>query len=160
MKQVRVGGWWLAALLIASGTALAATTTSSFTVNVLVSATCAISANPMNFPPYTGVVDTATTTLSITCTNTTPYSVGLNAGLAPGATVASRKMQAGGASMAYALFSNPARTLNWGETVGTDTVGGTGTGVAQSLTVYGQISAGQFVNPGNYVDTITATVTY
>ena len=69
-------------------------------------------------------------------------------------------MQAGGVTMAYALFSNPARTLNWGQTDGTDTVGGTGNGAAQSLTVYGQISAGQFVKPGNYIDTITATVTY
>ena len=83
MKQVPVGGWWLAALMLASGVALAATTTGSFTVNVLVSATCAITANPMIFPPYTGTIGTATTTLSITCTNTTPYSVGLNAGLAP-----------------------------------------------------------------------------
>jgi len=28
------------------------------------------------------------------------------------------------------------------------------------LTVYGQIPGGQFVTPGAYVDTITATVTY
>jgi spore coat protein U-like protein len=40
-------------------------------------------------------------------------------------------------------------------------VAGTGTGVVHSLTVYGQIPAGQSVTTtGSYTDTITATVTY
>jgi spore coat protein U-like protein len=60
----------------------------------------------------------------------------------------------------YAMFSNSTRTTNWGQTVGTDTVTGTGNGAAQALTVYGQVTAGQFVAPGAYTDTITATVTY
>jgi spore coat protein U-like protein len=58
------------------------------------------------------------------------------------------------------MFSNSTRTANWGQTVGTDTVTGTGNGAAQALTVYGQVTAGQFVAPGAYSDTITATVTY
>jgi spore coat protein U-like protein len=36
----------------------------------------------------------------------------------------------------------------------------TGSGTAQTLTVYGQVPAGQFVTPGNYADTITVTLTY
>jgi spore coat protein U-like protein len=44
--------------------------------------------------------------------------------------------------------------------VGTDTLASTGTGVAQSITVYGQIPAGQYVSPGTYNDTIIATITY
>jgi spore coat protein U-like protein len=51
-------------------------------------------------------------------------------------------------------------STNWGNTVGTDTVAGTGNGAAQALTVYGQIAAGLYVTPGSYTDTITATVTY
>jgi len=62
--------------------------------------------------------------------------------------------------LAYKLFSNSGHTTNWGNTVGTDTVAGTGTGAAQSLTVYGQITAAQFVRPGSYTDTVTATITY
>ena len=62
--------------------------------------------------------------------------------------------------MGYRLFSNSGRTTNWGNTVGTDTVAGTGSGAVQSLTVYGQIPAGQYLRPGNYADTITATITY
>jgi spore coat protein U-like protein len=44
--------------------------------------------------------------------------------------------------------------------VSTDTVAGTGNGAAQAITVYGQAAAGQYVAPGSYADTITATITY
>jgi spore coat protein U-like protein len=64
------------------------------------------------------------------------------------------------ALLGYKLFSNSGYTTNWGNTVGTDTVAGIGTGTAQSLSVYGQLPAGQFVRPGNYTDTVIATVTY
>jgi spore coat protein U-like protein len=66
----------------------------------------------------------------------------------------------GAAVLGYSLFSDAARTVNWGQTIGTDTVTGTGNGSAQAITVYGQATAGQFVAPGAYTDTITATVTY
>jgi len=103
----------------------------------------------------------STSTITVTCTNTSPYNVGLNAGTAPGATVTTRKMSGpGGALLAYALYQDAAHSINWGNTVGTDTVAGTGNGNAQALTVYGQVGAGQFVTPGAYVDTITATITY
>jgi spore coat protein U-like protein len=64
------------------------------------------------------------------------------------------------ALLGYKLFSNSGYTTNWGNTVGTDTVAGIGTGTAQSLSVYGQLPAGQFVRPGSYTDTVIATVTY
>jgi spore coat protein U-like protein len=66
----------------------------------------------------------------------------------------------GSSLLNYKLFNNSGYTSNWGNTVGTDTLAGTGTGAAQPLTVYGQIPAGQFVRPGSYADTITATLTY
>jgi spore coat protein U-like protein len=66
----------------------------------------------------------------------------------------------GSALLGYSLFSDSARTVNWGQTVGTDTVTGTGNGTAQALTVYGDVPAGQYLAPGSYSDTITATVTY
>src|SRR5262249_56597254 len=100
-------------------------------------------------------------TITVTCTNTSPYNVGLDPGTATGATVTTRKMSGpGGALLAYALYQDAAHTKNWGNTVGTDTVAGTGNGNAQSLTVYGQVAAGQYVTPGAYADTITATITY
>jgi spore coat protein U-like protein len=61
----------------------------------------------------------------------------------------------------YGLFSDAAGTVNWGNTVGTDTVEGVGTGGPQVITVYGVLPGGQSTAaPGGYVDTITATITF
>ena len=140
--------------------AVAATTTASLTVTASVAATCLISATDMAFGVYGGFVTNATSSISVTCTNTTPYNVGLDGGTAPGGHPQNRRMRGPGGSLSYSLFRDSARTLIWGETIGTNTVNGTGTGSAQLLTVYGQIPAGQAIAPGGYLDTITATITY
>ena len=141
--------------------AMAAAATTTFQVSATVQATCLISASNLAFGTYTGVVANANSTITVTCTNTTPYNVGLNAGTATGATVTTRKMTGpSGAALNYALYQDSGFTKNWGLTIGTDTVAGTGNGSAQTLTVYGNIPAGQYVTPGAYLDTITATVSY
>ena len=107
------------------------------------------------------MVDPASSTVTVTCTNTTPYNVGLSAGLATGATVTTRSMTGPAAALlGYGLFSDAGHITNWGLTIGTDTVTGTANGAAQPITVFGQIPAGEFVAPGAYADTITATVTF
>jgi len=137
------------------------TATATFTVTAVVAKDCTVSATNLAFGNYAGALINSTSTISVTCTSTTAYNVGLNAGLATGATVTNRSMTGpGSALLSYKLFSNSGHTTNWGNTVGTDTVAGTGNGVIQPLTVYGQVPAGQFVTPGSYTDTITATVTY
>jgi spore coat protein U-like protein len=116
----------------------------------------------LNFGP-SGVIATAinqTSTVQVQCTNTTPFNIGLNAGTATGATVTTRKMTSGSNTISYSLFSNAGMTTNWGQTIGTDTVSSTGTGAAQSFTVYGQVPAQSTPAPGAYSDTITVTVTY
>jgi len=136
------------------------TATTSFTVTATIVADCTITASTLSFGVYSGTTTNATSTLVVNCTKNAPYYVGLNAGTATGATVTTRRMMNGSNTLNYALYSNSARTINWGETVGTDTVSGTGSGANQSLTVYGQIPSGQALVPGSYSDTITAIVTY
>lgn len=101
-----------------------------------------------------------TSSINFTCTGRTPWQVGLNNGLhADGNT---RRMRLGAANnyVTYELYSDPSRTLRWGETLDTDTVSGTGSGSEQSLTVYGRVPATQSVPHGDYNDTVTVTVTY
>lgn len=142
-----------------SASAAPVTVTTTFSVSATVQATCLVSATGLSFGTYTGAAATATSSVSVTCTNTTGYNVGLSAG--GGGDVATRAMSGpNSSSLSYSLFTDSNRTTNWGNTVGTDTVGGTGNGSAQSLTVYGKIPGGQYVAPGSYSDTITATVTY
>jgi spore coat protein U-like protein len=137
------------------------TATQSFAVSVTVASGCTITATNLAFGNYAATAaSTSTSTISVTCTNTTPYNVGLNAGNATNATVTTRKMQNGASLLSYSLSQNSAHTTNWGNTIGTDTESGTGNGAVQSLTVYGQVPAGQFVKAGAYTDTITATITY
>ena len=137
------------------------TVTTTFGVSATVQATCVISATALGFGTYTGLASTGTSTVSVTCTNTTGYNVALNAGTASGATVTTRKMTGpSSATLSYSLYQDSAHSLNWGLTTGTDTVTGTGNGSAQALTVYGAIPAGQYVAPGAYSDTITASVIY
>lgn len=138
----------------------ATTTTATFAVTATVQSNCTIAAAPLAFGTYTGAVNNAASTITATCTNTTPYNVGLNAGTATGATVTNRSMVNGASLLNYKITSDSGHATNWGNTVGTDTVTGTGSGAAQTLNVYGQIPAAQFVSPGSYSDTITATLTY
>jgi spore coat protein U-like protein len=137
------------------------TATTSFTVMATITNACTIGASALNFGTYTGVAAlNSTSAITVQCTNQAPYYVGLNAGTATGATVTTRKMTSGTHTLNYGLYSNSAMTINWGNTVGTDTVSGTGTGNTQSLTVYGLMPKNQALFPGTYTDTITATITY
>jgi spore coat protein U-like protein len=137
------------------------TRTTTFAVTATVLKDCGVSATAMAFGNYTGAVNSSTATVTVTCTSTTTYTVGLNAGLASGATVTTRKMQNGTALLNYGLFTNSTWTTYWGNSATSPTwVSVTGNGVAQPLTVYGQVMAAQHPTPGSYTDTITATVTY
>jgi spore coat protein U-like protein len=141
----------------------AATATTTMTVQVSITATCLInSASTLNFGTQ-GVLSAnvdQTSTIQVTCTNSTPYNIGLDAGAGTGATVATRKLTSGANAVNYTLYSNSGRTTVWGSTVSTDTVSGTGSGAAQNYTVYGRIPAQTTPAPGSYTDTITVTVTY
>ena len=89
------------ALGLGSASAFAATVTTTFQVTANVQATCAISATSAAFGSYTGVIADTTSIVTVTCSNTTTYNIGLNAGLGTGATVTSRAMT--GPSSAFRL---------------------------------------------------------
>jgi spore coat protein U-like protein len=164
-SRIAVTGVLAAACFLQSAElSLATTTTSTFTVSITLVATCTInSASTLNFGGSVGILGAnidQTSTISVTCSNTTPYNIGLDAGTATGATVTTRKMTSGANTVSYALYSDSGRTTNWGNTVSTDTVAGTGNGTAQSYTVYGRVPPQTTPAPGAYTDTITVTVTY
>ena len=159
MKNTIIAAVAALTLGFATTAANATTATTTFAVTANVQANCTITAAPLAFGNYTGAVNNAASTITATCTNTTPYNVGLNAGTATGATVTNRSMVNGANLLNYKITSDAGHSTNWGNTIGTDTVTGTGSGAAQTLNVYGQIPAAQLVTPGAYRDTITATLT-
>jgi spore coat protein U-like protein len=148
------------ALSLSPTPAVAVVATNTFGVSANVPASCLITATALAFGTYTGAQTDSASALSVTCTNTTTYSVGLNAGTSGGTATARQMAGTPSGTLFYTLFSDAARTINWGDIGGTGIVIGTGSGLAQTIPVYGRIVAGQLVAPGAYADTITATVTY
>ena len=137
--------------------------TATFDVTLKIIADCTIATAPLDFGQSQGVLASTVsvnTTLSVTCTNTTPYNVGLDAGTGAGSAGTTRFLSGTGANVdtvAVNLYRNAGSGL-WGNTQGTDTLAGTGTGNAQTLTVYGEIPVQKSPTPDNYKSTITATI--
>ncbi|HEX3116196.1 MAG TPA: spore coat U domain-containing protein [Bradyrhizobium sp.] len=155
----------------ASGSTIvqAATATANMAVQLTVTASCTINAATLDFGNATllATLIDATTTLSVTCTNTTPYSIGLDNGANFSST---RRMRQGATAnyIGYAIYTDSARTNAW-TTASSSTACtsanscflGTGNGSAQSISVYGRVPAlGTAPTPGSYTDTVTMTVTY
>jgi spore coat protein U-like protein len=142
--------------------AFATTATTTLGISATVAATCVVATpSALAFGTYnpTGPANSSTT-ISVTCTTTTGYNIGLEKG-ANGSSVTTRQMKFGSSTLNYTLTRDSSGgSQNFGETVGTDTVSGTGTGSAVATTVYGQVPAGQYVTPGAYTDTVNVTVTY
>lgn len=137
-------------------------TSAAFTASTTYSATCSVSAATLNFGS-TGVLAAAvdgTSSLTATCSATTPYAIGLDGGNAGASDPTQRKMSNGGAQITYGLYQNAARSQPWGNSTGTNTVAGTGTGSGQALTVYGRVPTQTTPAPGTYSDSIIATLTY
>ncbi|GGI20810.1 hypothetical protein GCM10008066_25890 [Oxalicibacterium faecigallinarum] len=105
----------------------------------------------------------STSTLTVTCSNTTPYTVALSAGSnAGGATnFTSRAIKNGSSTLGYQLYTDSSRTTVWGNgTSSSSTVPGTGSGSNQTLSIYGRLPSLTGAVPGNYTDTVTVTITY
>jgi len=154
----------LMGLLLGSSGAHATTTTTTFQARVTIAATCAIGgATTLDFgsPGLLAANVDQTSTIQVTCSNTTPFNIGLDKG-ANGSSVTTRLMKGGPSNetISYSLCSDSGRATNWGNTVGTDTVSSTGVGSSQSFTVYGRIPPQTTPTPGTYTDTITVMVTY
>jgi spore coat protein U-like protein len=155
----------LSAVALAAAPASYATSkTATFQVSLTVQDDCSVSANPLDFGS-TGVLENnldQNSTLSVTCTKGTPYTVALDAGSATGSTTDSRLLTsaAGSDAVKYNLYRDAARTQVWGQTAGNDTASDTGTGNAKTMTVYGRVPPQAVPAPDTYTSTVTATVVF
>jgi spore coat protein U-like protein len=138
------------------------TNTSTATATATVSSNCTIAATAISFGNQ-GILSSnkdAQGTLNVQCTNALPYAVSLDGGLSGATNPAQRKMTFSGANIVYGLYRDAARSLPWGSSAGVDTVSGTGTGLTQSINVFGRVAPQTTPSPGTYTDTIVATITY
>ena len=134
-----------------------------FQVNASLINDCNINIGNLVFP-NSSLLSSAlrsTASLSIQCSKNTAYQIAFSKGTY-GASTTTRKMrnQANADLVAYQL-SNTLDGTSWGNgSGGTVIVGGTGDGAAHVQTVYGLVPSQTTPSPGDYKDTITATVSF
>ena len=139
MKKLAILAAALGSVALGTGVSEAANTSGTFNVNITLTSTCTLgTVNAITFPNYTsgGAQVTANGglaggTFNVTCTNSFPYTFGLQTGngaaVPPGASTIN--------------VTDNAVNLNY--TLGLSAAGGTGNGSAQSYFVSGTIGAGQ-----------------
>jgi len=134
---------------------------SAFGVTQAASPSCSVTAGTLGFGTYNAANPTlASAAVAVNCSTGAAWQVSLGPG--QNAAAGTRRMTGpAGAALAYTLHRDPARTLPWGDGTALGTrVTGTGTGSAQSLTVYGRIPAAQTSAAGSYSDSVVVTVEY
>ena len=149
------------AMLPAAARAESASGTMPVTAEVVQS--CAVSTEAVSFGP----VDTLSSApvdaqggVAVTCSNGTRWSAA--AELGSSASFAAREMSSGANKLTYGLYTDPSRSSVWGTgAAGTATIDSTGSGLPQSVPVYGRIAGGQGSVPaGAYSDLVVITITY
>jgi spore coat protein U-like protein len=168
----------IAAAVLASHPAQAASTPANLSVTASVSANCTISTSAVAFGPYDPVVTNAATALngsgsvSIACTKGSAPSVTLGLGSNAVASQRNMKIIGGGTDvLGYQLYQPPNTTPGTactfpGSTVWDTSVGGTftptspTTKASRTYNVCGTVAAGQDVSVGSYSDTVVATVNF
>jgi spore coat protein U-like protein len=160
-----------ATLAVTTSAVLAATNpaTSTFQVLITVNKACSVVAGTASNIDF-GAVDSsatnlsATSNISVTCSKTTPYNIGLQPSLGTSTTGAGVMSSVTTSdTVAYQLRSGSATGPVWGSTATATDVGngvaGTGTGVAQTIPVHATVASAN-VTPGAYADTVTVLVNY
>ena len=139
------------------------TTAFPFIASATVVNDCTIVATNVNFGAA-GLLSSAvsaTGSVSTTCTNGDAYRISFNGGGTGNVAARAMSRQGGGGTATYQLYLDAAHNSPWGDgTAGTAMYSNTGTGAAQTATIYGLVPAQATPAPGNYSDTITATVAF
>jgi spore coat protein U-like protein len=157
--------------MASAGAAWAGTVTGSLPVQMQITASCTIGTSSLTFATTAGtsLISTAvnqTGSISVTCTNSNPYSIGLDNG--QNASSGQRRMINGTNYISYNLYVDSGHTNAW-TTASTNSACssanscylGTGNGAAQTVSVYGVVpTVATAPASGAYNDTVTITVTY
>ncbi|MGE5471270.1 MAG: spore coat U domain-containing protein [Bacteroidota bacterium] len=148
-------------ILGTSNVTTAATDSGTLTVTATVAAACSIGDATLNFGAYdpSSATDTdAQTTVTVTCTNGSAYSIYSTTANAD------RKMITGaggaGQELTFGVYGSAANRTSGTQLPVTNTSGkitGTGSGSAQNVDLYGRIAALQNVYAGSYTNAAATT---
>lgn len=157
-------GLGIAATVCLPQTAHAASTSGLMPVSALSLAACVVVPTPMVFGTLSqldGNPNDSSALVTVTCTPGTTFDVGMNDGLYASGGVRRMKALLTADYVEYRLYSDAARSVPWGNVIGTNTVSGTAGLLPSVMTVYGRVPGNAPVAPlGSYADTVTVTVTF
>ena len=141
------------------------TVTSNFKVSTSVEASCVLDVENINIGDFTASttgVTTANGNISVTCSGNLPYTVSFNS--ASGSNTEKKLGKAGSPDkLVYSLKATHAgATFETGTTAGNiiDVTLAQNTGAKMTFPLDVELSNNQYVSPGAYKDTITATLSY
>ncbi len=148
-------------LALAPSAATAATQSLAVTSQFVVASSCSTSTTAnMDFGALPATLSVAqadaTGTISITCTIGAPYTL-KGYGLAYGS---QSLLYRSGSNFTDSLKYDLAWDSQYAQKLPGATSSGTGTGAAQTVTIYGRISAQTAPSAGSYTDTLTLKITY
>jgi len=159
----------LSSAIISCGVANAEDTVSKdMQVTLTVLKACTLSTNPLKFAnAYSNAgAQEANTTATVTCTKDTGYYLtasSANSYNMMGSTAVGSTGKSTSSSIAYTLAATmDGDTTRQDLTTASTDVASTGTGSAQTVTLYGDVTASALQNApaGDYSDTVTLTVNY
>ena len=155
VKQILLAG---VAASVMGAAAHAVTATSTFQAKIIIQNDCTVSSpNALDFGTV-GLLSTNKDTsmdFTVTCTNGAAYTISMDNG--QNASGSTNRMKNGTEYVSYELYQDNGYTTVWDTS---STVGGTGTGTAQTYTVYGRVPPQPTPSAGTYTDTVTITVSY
>ncbi|HEY7764666.1 MAG TPA: spore coat U domain-containing protein [Aestuariivirgaceae bacterium] len=163
-----MGGRIITGLLVCCffcvSSASAGTDTDTFDVTLNIQAGCEVtSPNDLDFgtASFLDTAITAQVQFQIRCSSGTSGTISLNGGSGSSGTITTRTMENGANVASYSLYTASNLAFIWGDgTGGSSTVTHTGTGVQETLTIYGQVPNQATPPPGVYSDTVTITATF
>ncbi len=153
------------AIVSISANVQATTVTTNMTVSATVVSACVVTATPLSFGAYEidniqGNNLNVQTSISLFCSNGTNYQIAIDFGQHSSGTQRRMLEVDGTENLQYQIYQDSIHTMVWGNTEGVDTLSGQANGTAQTIPVYGSVSADQNVSPGVYQDTLLLTVTF
>ncbi|HEX3895057.1 MAG TPA: spore coat U domain-containing protein [Rudaea sp.] len=167
-KQLLISAILAAGIFSAANQAHASTDVANFNVTMTITKLCDVRTTAPTDMAFATPADLVTainqtSTISVKCTPLTSYTVGLSAG--GGSGVTARKMTGqtiNTYSIGYGLYTDASHSANWNDAGGTGLPSGTGNGLLQTYTVYGQVPAANIAGASAqvYKDTVQVTVTY
>ncbi|ODT18959.1 MAG: hypothetical protein BGN89_05510 [Alphaproteobacteria bacterium 64-6] len=164
MKQMLRAVALVSPLLIAGSVQAAQTLPADLGVSIEIIEACTVSnIVPISFGTQgtlAAIVD-STGSVDVTCPDEVAYSIALDAGGGSGATVTTRKMTGPeDATIDYTLYQSSEHSTVWGDESGVNRKTATGSGIAQTHTIYGRVPVQTTPATGTYSDTVTIIVHY